>query len=120
MAPLTDPERLAAFRDAAANWWFEGFINFDLTEQAGRWIQSELNNVSRRELARLIGEFVCNGGLIEEVRERREGWSVLYEFHYDLRFTIDGKAVYVETRLQFSSPFRLDESSILVVNIHAP
>jgi hypothetical protein len=56
---------------------------------------------------------------LHEVRETRAEWSD-YEFHYDLRFTIQDKPVYIETRLNYKMPVVLDESTILVVNIHAP
>ena len=120
MASLTDPERLKAYRDAAANWQFTGFVRFQLNEAAYKWLRTRLDDVSTKELARLIAEFVAGGGEIDEVREVRELWQDDYEFHYDLRFAIQGKPVYVETRLLFSPPFKADESSILVVNIHDP
>jgi len=118
VAFLTDPERLMAYRDAAANWQFEGFVCFQLNESAHKWLRIELDDVSTRELARLIAEFIAGGGEIDEVREMRALWRDHYEFHYDLRFAIQGKPVYIETRLLFSPPFKSDESSILVVNLH--
>lgn len=120
MAPLTDPERFKAYKDAAANWRFEGFVSFQLSETAYRWLRTELDDISTKELARLICEYVHSGGEVDEVRETREIWRDEYEFHHDLRLTIQGKRVYIETRLLFSPPFKPDESSILVVNIHAP
>lgn len=120
LAPLTDPERLAAYRDAAANWRFEGFIRFATSDQAKRWTRSNLNDMAASEIAQHIAEFVACGGEIDEVRERRGEWQDRYEFHYDLRLTIQAKLVYIETRLVFSPPFRPDDPYILVVNIHAP
>lgn len=120
MATLTDPERLKSYRDAAANWRFEGFVCFQLNESAYKWLRIELDDVSTKELARLIAEFVAGGGEIDEVRETRELWQDDYEFHYDLRFAIQGKPIYIETRLLFLPPFKPDESSILVVNVHDP
>ena len=64
-------------------------------------------------------EHVVNGGAIDEQREGRYPWSGEYEFHYDLRFSIE-KPVYIETRLHYRLPIVPDESWILVVNIHAP
>jgi hypothetical protein len=74
--------------------------------------------VKYREIGRLMYEYVAAGGQIDEVRETRPQWSD-YEFHYDLRFTIASKSVYIETRLHHRLPFVPDESWILVVNIHA-
>ena len=120
MPPLSDPERLAAFKDALGNWNCTDYIQFDLTELAYRWISRELDGIGLTELGRLMQEYVASGGEIDEVPETRPEWRGHYEFHYDLRFTIDGKPVYFETRLNYRLPFAPDESWILVVNIHAP
>ena len=120
MAPLTDPERLKAYCDAASNWQFKGFICFELSHSAHKYLRTKLEDISTKELGRLIAEFVSGGGEVDEVRETRKEWQDDYEFHYDLRFEIQGKRVYIETRLLFSPPFKPDNSSILVVNIHDP
>lgn len=65
-------------------------------------------------------EYVANGGVIDEVRETRPEWSDEFEFHYDLRLTIADCPVYIETRLYHRIPVVPDDSSILVVNVHAP
>ena len=119
MAPLTDPARLDAYKDGLANWNFNGYIQFELTERAYAWVKRELGNISLKEFGRLMHEYVVAGGEIDEVRETRPEWSD-YEFHYDLRFTIQDKPVYIETRLNYKTPVVPDESTILVVNIHAP
>ncbi|MEO8494170.1 MAG: hypothetical protein ABI614_03805 [Planctomycetota bacterium] len=119
MAPLTDATRLAAYKDALANWNFKGFIRFELTETAYRWVKQELSNISLKEIGRLMHEYVEAGGEIDEVPETRPEWSD-YEFHYDLRFTIQDTRVYIESRLNYQLPLVPDESSILVVSIHAP
>src|SRR5438552_3587106 len=91
--PLTDPDRLMAYRDALMNWSVTGYIQFELTEQAQRWIERELGYVKHREIGRLMKEYVAAGGQIDEVRETRPEWSD-YGFHYDLRFAINNKPVY--------------------------
>ena len=58
------------------------------------------------------------GGEIDEVVETRPGWSEEYRFHYDLRIAIGGRSVYIETRLHYRLPIVVDESWILVVNVH--
>ena len=118
MAPLTDPARLEAYKDALGNWCPEGYIQFELTETAYEWIKRELNNISLKKIGRLMYEHVEAGGEIDEVRETRPGWSDEYEFHYDLRFTIQDRPVYIETRLNYHIPVVRDDSTILVVNIH--
>jgi len=65
-------------------------------------------------------EHVAAGGEIDEVRETRPEWCDEYDFHYDHRFTIQGRPVYIETRLDYQLPVVPDQSSILVVNVHAP
>lgn len=120
MAPLTDPDRLAAYRDAFANWRFEGFVRFELTGTAYRWVKVELEGITLKELGRLIHEFVAAAGEIDEVRETRPDWRDEYEYHYDLRLAIHGKPVYIETRLTFELPLRPDCSVSTIVNVHAP
>jgi hypothetical protein len=65
-----------------------------------------------------MSEYVRAGGEIDEVPETRREWSDQYEFHHDLRLTIQKKRVYIETRLNYRLPVVVDESWILVVNIH--
>jgi hypothetical protein len=120
MPELTDPERLAAYRDALSNWSFQSYIQFELTEESERWLRREIGAISLKDVGRLMHEYVAGGGIIDEVAETRPEWSDQYEFHYDLRFRIDDVPAYIETRLIFRPPFVPDEPWILVVNIHAP
>jgi hypothetical protein len=119
---LTDPDRLAAYRDALSNWSVTDYVQFELTEEAHRWIQRGLGDIKYRDIGRLMYEYVATGGEIDEVPEKRQEWIGQYEFHYDLRFTIHDKPVYIETRFELGRNYRLpvvpDESWILVVNIH--
>jgi hypothetical protein len=116
--PLTDPDRLAAYKDALNNWNVTDYIQFELTEQAYRWIGRELGGIALKELGRLMYEHVAAGGEIDEVAETRPEWSGRYDFHHDLRLTVRGKPVYIETRLHYRLPVVADESWILVVNVH--
>jgi hypothetical protein len=120
LASLTDPDRLAAYKDALGNWRFDGYIQFDLTETAFEWVKRELEGITLKQIGRLMHEYVEAGGEIDEVRETRPVWSDQYEFHHDLRLSVQGKLVYIETRLHYRLPIVPDESWILVVNIHAP
>lgn len=120
MPPLSDPDRLAAYRDALANWRFTDYIQFDLTEHAFRWFRRELGGLTLKELGRLIHEYIAGGGTINEVAETRPEWVDLYEYHCDVRLTIREKQVHIETRLHYRLPVVPDESWILVVNIHEP
>jgi hypothetical protein len=120
MAPLTDRERLEAYRNALSNWRFEGYVRFNLSRQAHDWIRRELLNIPVRELAQLMHEHVESGGTIDEVRETRVEWSGKHQYHYDLRFVILSKPVYFETRLICRLPYVPDEPRIEVVNVHSP
>jgi hypothetical protein len=120
LALLTDPTRLEAYKDALGNWSFDGYIQFELTETAYEWIKRELSNISLKNIGRLMYDFVEAGCEIDEVPETRPGWSDEFEFHYDLRFTIQDKPVYIETRLKYQLPVVPDDSVILVVNVHEP
>jgi hypothetical protein len=117
--PLTDPARLMAYRDALGNWNVRDYIQFELTEEAHRWVRRKLSNMTLKEIGRLMCAHVVAGGDIDEVPETRQEWSGQYEFHYDIRLTIHNKSVYIETRLNYRLPVVPDESWILVVNIHA-
>jgi hypothetical protein len=64
-------------------------------------------------------EYVEAGGKIDEVRETRPEWSDKHEFHFDLRLQIEGRRIYIETRLNCRIPPVPDDSTILVANIHA-
>ena len=120
LAPLTDSTRLHAFKEALSNWNLSGYIEFELTQTAYEWIKREFDALTLKEIGRLMCEYVEAEGEIDEVPETRPEWSSDYEFHFDLRFTIQDKPVYVETRLRYKLPLKPDCSTILVVNIHAP
>ncbi len=82
-------------------------------------MHKELIGYTTREVARPMHEYV-NGssqGVIDEQRETRPEWAD-YDYHYDLRFEIAGRRVYIETRLFFDDPDDPDDPVIDVVNIH--
>lgn len=117
MAPLSDPVRLKAYRNGLANWRFKGFIRW--TEQALRGLRRELESTSAMDIGRLLYEYASAGGEIDEVAETRPEWSQ-HAFHYDFRIEVEGRAVYIETRLYFDDPEDSDDPWIHVVNLHAP
>jgi hypothetical protein len=120
MAPLTDPERLQAYKNALGNWAITGYIRPELTDQCYRWMRDELDAITLPELFQRMHDHVAAGGEIDEIRETRPEWSDEFEYHYDLRFFVRGKPVYIETRLCFKPPLVPDEPFILLVNVHAP
>jgi len=99
---LTDPDRLLAYRDAISNYRYTGYVEFRLSDQSYRWIARELDNISTYELARRMYEYaVVKCGVIDEVRETRPEYAERYEYHYDLRFTIQDVEVYLESCLRY-------------------
>jgi len=116
MAPLTDPILLQAYKNALANHRFEGYVIW--TEVALCWVRRELDGDTSNSIAALMYEFVASGGEIDQVVETRPEWRHLYDFHYDLRFSIHGREVYIETRLDFDDPGDPDDPVVLVANIH--
>ena len=118
MARLTEPDRLAAYLDALNNWAVSGCISFDRFSKEGAEYLRKLG-VKQRELKELMYDYVAAGGEIDEVRESSRDFE--FEFHYDLRFPILGKRVYVETRMSPDYPrvpVETLESTIFVVNMH--
>ncbi len=120
MARLTDPDRLAAYLDALGNWNVEGYVRFELNEPSHRWIERNLGSLQYRDIKQLMHDYVViKGGEIDEVAEKPD-WVERYgyEFHHDLRFTIQGVPVFIETRLKYRPPFTADEPEIIVVSVH--
>jgi len=115
MAPLADPTLLTAYQNALRNHRFEGYVNW--TELPARWVRRELEGLTTSRAAELMHDFVMSGGEIDQVRETRPEWR-RHEYHYDLRFEIGGRRVYVETRLEFDDPTDPDDPVIHVVSIH--
>ena len=48
-------------------------------------------------------DFLAAGGVIDQTKETRPEWN-LWPFHYDFRFTLAGRSVYIETILQDDDP----------------
>jgi hypothetical protein len=114
MTLLVDPVRLKAYRNALANWRFEGYVRWK--EVARDWVRVNLD-VTPAEISRRMHEYVQGGGAIDEVVETRPEWTEA-RFHYDLRLVVRGRPVYVETLLFFSDPDDSDDPWIKVVSIY--
>ena len=96
MAPLSDPTLLTAYKSALENRRFDGYVNW--TEVAHDWVRKELDGLTTDGVAEYMHEYVKSGGRIDQVPERRPEWS-RYDYHYDLRFDMGGRRLYIETRL---------------------
>jgi hypothetical protein len=101
MARLTDPEILTCYQNALGNWRFLGFVDF--TKLAQEWLQRELSGMLPRAFAELLHRYVRGGGEIDQVVETRPEYTI-YSHHYDLRPTVKGRVLYVETRLDYRDP----------------
>lgn len=78
------------------------------------WLEANIEGHTTRSVAKLMWEFVKDGGKIDQTPERREEYAWVHEFHYDFRFPIDGRRIYIESVF--------DETrtgpTITVVNMH--
>ncbi len=61
-------------------------------------------------------DFLSTGGEIDQVVERRPEWS-MHEDHYDLRPVLEGRRLFVATRLIDSNPDDPDDPRISIANI---
>jgi len=114
MAKLTDPELLTCYRNALANWRYNGYVVF--SPLAEEWLDKELGESPPR-FAERLNDFVTAGGEIDQVVETRPEWN-FWSHHYDLRFKVYGRLIYVETRLHVRDSTDPDDPIIRVVNIH--
>jgi len=117
MGKLTDPEILACYRNALANWSYYGYIVFE--PQAVEGLRKHFRGYKEKEFKELLFNYaIRDGGDIDQVVESREPWREQWSHHYDLRPIVDSVKVYVETRLRYSKPDDPDDPIIYVVNIH--
>jgi hypothetical protein len=116
MARLTDPAILARYKQALAEWQVEGAI--DLIGRAHDGLRMTLEGVTVKYFKECLCRFVCEEkGEIDQVKEEREPWCKQWEWHYDLRPTINGVKLYVETRLFPESLSSREEPVVRVVQI---
>jgi hypothetical protein len=112
MAPLSDPQILACIKQVLQNWHVTDYVTWK--DVARDWVGRNLEALSPRDIARILHEFVQNGGVIDRVRENRPEWSDR-EFHYDFRVPIGVRVLYIETVLVDDDP---TDPTIHVVSIH--
>jgi hypothetical protein len=114
---LNDPEILARYKHALANWRVTGYV--EPIGLANEWLRREVDNITRDGFLQLLHDHVFQGqGEIDQVPETRERWRDQWGYHYDLRPVINGVKLYVETRLVPESLASRDEPMIYIVNIH--
>ncbi len=112
MATLTDPALLQAYLKALEeNLRFTGYVTWK--PHAQEWIWSNLPGYTPKTISALMYDHVSGGGEVDQVVERREQW-LHFAHHYDLRFVIEGRLIYIETVFFDDDP----DPTIQVVNIH--
>ena len=116
MAPLTDPILLTAYKNALANRRFEGFVRW--MEVAQNWFRKELAGCTLAALVERMWEHVESGGDIDQVQENRPEWCPPCRYHFGLRFALDRRRLYVETRLEYRDPSDPDDPIILIASVH--
>ncbi len=116
MARLTDPDILARYTHALTEWALGGAI--ELLGRAFKGLRTTLPGVTDSCFKEALYQYVClENGEIDQVKEEREPWRNNWEWHYDLRPTINGLKIYVETRLSPESFSNREDPKILVVQI---
>ena len=101
MPPITDDVILAQFQSVLANWKYTGYVT--AKDVALDWIKEQLGGLKVKDVAKAMYHFLLEGGIIEQVPETRPEWSN-WPFHYDFRFRIGARRIYVETILQDDDP----------------
>jgi hypothetical protein len=113
MAPLTDRSVLAKLLEALSEWDCDGFIQWK--RLPAEWLRKNLKGWTPKGIGRLMHEHVAGGGEIDQVKETREEYRHLHQYHYDFRIPVAGQIIYIETRLDDTKM----GPTILVVNMHA-
>jgi len=116
MARLTDPDILARYKQAPAEWQVDEAVV--LKGRASDGLKTTLEGITEGCFKESLFRYVCQeNGEIDQVKEQREPWREHWEFHYDLRPTINGVKLHVETRLHPESFSSREEPIIFVVQI---
>jgi len=116
MVRLIDPEILDRYKRALADWRVEGAI--ELEGRAPEGLRTTVEGVTVQFFKEALYRFVCEeGGEIDQVKEDREPWRKFWECHYDLRLTVQGVPLYVETRLYPESFTSNKDPTIRVVQV---
>lgn len=112
MVKLSDERLLELFADALSEWSCDGFIVWKNLPR--EWLSANIPEENTKSISKLMFEYFQSGGKIDQVKENRFPYDTQHEFHFDFRFSINGKDVYIETVM--------DEMptgpTITIVNMH--
>ena len=112
MAPLDDIEQLSQIREALRERRVDGFVLWKPI--AREWLGKNLGGHTDSSITTLMHEHLEANGEVDRVPERREGYRDRFEFHFDFRLKIDGRKVYIETRLRNTKTGPI----LTIVNMH--
>ena len=117
MARLTDPEILARYKQALADWKIAGAVELDKDAHTG--LRKTLPGVTVASFKEALYRFVCldNGEIVHKKEDRDSYPCNLWENLYKLHLSITGVEVFVETRLGPESFTSRDDPQILVVKV---
>ncbi len=97
MVRLEDARLIELFEEALSEWNCDGFIVWKKVPE--EWLEKEIEGYNTKSIGKLMYEYFQDGGKIDQVKETRHEYTGLYEFHFDFRFPIDGRKIYIETVL---------------------
>jgi hypothetical protein len=97
MARLTDLALLELFREALSEWPVTGYVVWK--RRAAEWLRANLAGQTQKSVTKLMYDHLLAGGEIDQVREQYGEYADRRPYHYDFRFEIDGRRIYIETVL---------------------
>lgn len=114
MPPLADPLILAQFVAVLNNWNVTGYMTAKAVVLD--WIADNLPEHDLRAIAKLMYDYLQDGGKPDQVRERRPEYNDR-DYHYDFRLSIPERQrqVFVETILVDDDP---SDPTIHIVSMH--
>jgi len=112
MPPLTDPTILAQFIAVLGSWRITGYVT--AKDRVLEWIGNNLSGLTLKDVAKAMHDFVQNGGIIQQIPERRPEWNT-WPYHYDFRVQFGTRLVYIETILQDDDP---TDPTLHIVSLH--
>jgi hypothetical protein len=112
MVRLEDQRILDLVENALSEWQCDGYVVWK--KRPTKWLEANIEGHTAKSVAKLMYEHVRGGGKVDQTLERRLEYASAYEFHYDFRFPIDGRRIYIETVLDETKT----GPTITVVNMH--
>ncbi len=92
-----DEHLLRTIGEALSEWSCDGFVVWK--QRPAQWLEENIEGHSTKSVGKMMDAFFKQGGKIDQVKERLPEYQGFHEYHYDFRFHIDGRAVYIETVL---------------------